>query len=140
MTPDEVRSAADRAAGESPGMSGKPDEVRGHLYNLVELKEITGYDRGTLRAWIDKGLPTVKDGGPGEGYRVSLRTLIEWREAQARAEVRALPSSAFEGWMGIMDAGKAFQAQDRFLNVQARRRSSSPGTGWWTRSSATTPS
>lgn len=59
------------------------------LVSLSRFSELTGFDRGTIRSWIDKGCPIEGGGGKGEAIVVDLRAVWQWREETARAEERA---------------------------------------------------
>lgn len=43
----------------------------------------------TVREWIAKGCPVVERGGNGRAYRVDLRAVHQWREAQREEERQA---------------------------------------------------
>lgn len=69
--------------------SGKAARV----VSLSAFQNLTGYDRGTLSRWIEKGCPVEGKGAKG-AVMVDLRAVMDWREEQARQdERRKLPSS-----------------------------------------------
>lgn len=82
------RTTAD-AVREAELRSGKASRV----VSITDLSALTGYDRGTISRWIEKGLPVEGKGTKG-AVLIDVRTLIEWREEQAAVEERRkLPGS-----------------------------------------------
>lgn len=60
------------------------------LVSLSRFSELTGFDRGTIRGWIDKKCPIEPgSGGKGEAIIVDIRAVWQWREETVRAEERA---------------------------------------------------
>jgi len=112
MPPARLDPIAAAASGMPAGasVSANAGKAPGRLVSLIEL---TGYDRDTIAGWIDtRSQPIEQSGSAGVGYAISVRRLVEWREAQVREEerVKAPAAGTFEGWMGLTDPGKAADA------------------------------
>ena len=119
---DPILAAASGFPAGDPPVAGirDRDAPPGHVVSLSDLSDLTGYDRDTLKAWIDKrDMPIQSGGSAGVPYGISVRRFIEWREAAAREEERKKAPSAgtFEGWMGLTDPGKAADAQFKVMRA-----------------------
>ncbi|WP_024351032.1 terminase small subunit [Aurantimonas coralicida] len=96
-TADAVEAAAERS------------EKSARVVSIAEFSRITGFDRGTLRGWIDKGCPTESAAtARGEAILVDVRAVWKWREEQvARDERRKfeMPDGEHpaDGAMGKLD-------------------------------------
>lgn len=105
----EIAAIADRAEGRDP--SPATADERGERVSIEDLARLTGYDRGTIREWIDAGLP-AGPGGRGIPYSINVREFVEWRMARAAAAAKpaVAPGSEYE-WMGLTKPKEIFQAQ-----------------------------
>lgn len=105
----EIAAIADRAEGRDP--SPATADERGERVSIEDLARLTGYDRGTIREWIDAGLP-AGPGGRGIPYSINVREFVEWRMARAAASAKpaVAPGSEYE-WMGLTKPKEIFQAQ-----------------------------
>ncbi|KQQ90981.1 hypothetical protein [Aureimonas sp. Leaf324] len=79
--------------------SGKSSRV----VSISDLSSLTGYDRGTISRWVEKGLPVEGKGSKGS-ILIDVRALIEWREAQAAAEERRKVPESTEDYSLDLDA------------------------------------
>ncbi|MCC4298427.1 hypothetical protein [Aurantimonas coralicida] len=74
-TADAVEAAAERS------------EKSGRVVSIAEFSRVTGFDRGTLRSWIDRGCPTESSPtAKGEAILVDIRAVWKWREEQVAKE------------------------------------------------------
>ncbi|MBC6716927.1 hypothetical protein H9Q09_11980 [Aurantimonas sp. DM33-3] len=74
-TADAVEAAAERS------------EKSGRVVSIAEFSRVTGFDRGTLRSWIDRGCPTESSPtAKGEAILVDIRAVWKWREEQVARE------------------------------------------------------
>jgi phage terminase Nu1 subunit (DNA packaging protein) len=105
----EIAAIADRAEGRDPLTATAAE--RGEYVSIEDLARLTGYDRGTIREWIDAGLP-AGPGGRGIPYSINVREFVEWRMARAAASAKpaVAPGSEYE-WMGLTKPKEIFQAQ-----------------------------
>lgn len=104
----EIAAIADRAEGRDP--SPATADERGERVSIEDLARLTGYDRGTIREWIDAGLP-AGPGGRGIPYSINVREFVEWRVQRAVAGARPAARGSEYEWMGETDPKKIFQAQ-----------------------------
>ncbi len=115
--PEEVSAAVEAAA-------GKAERSDRHV-SMLGLAKLTGWDRGTIRDWIDKkGCPVVSRGGRGEDAVLDVGEVWRWREEQVRQDaIRKAGASGigedgdFLGFLGIRDPAKAADAQLKFMKV-----------------------
>ncbi len=111
----DIKAIADRAEGIA---SSPATDAKGETVSVDELHRLTGYDRGTIRDWIDDGLP-AGTGSRGIPYSINVRAFIEWRVAQAVAKAKpALPSGGME-WMGLTKPKEIFAAQLAMMKAAA---------------------
>lgn len=76
--------------------------------SIKRLSELTGFDRLTIRNWLDEGCPVVSRGARGDDYVLDIRAVWKWREQRAVDKALGSRSSDPDGgaaasFMGLRD-------------------------------------
>ena len=95
------------------------------VMSVNALPRLTGWDRGTIDAWLQKGCPSESPHRePGEDHELDIGKVWRWHVERAKADALRTAGSAgadgvrgFTGWMGIREPGKAFDAQLKLMKV-----------------------
>lgn len=87
---------------------------------MSAFQDLTGYDRGTLGRWIEKGCPVEGKGLKG-AVLVDVRAVIEWIEEQARADERRKVPGATEDTSSDPDT-EFKREQIRFQKIKTAER------------------
>ncbi len=53
------------------------------IQNLSEIADTCGVTFPTIRAWVRKGMPTLREGGQGTTWQFDSATVFEWHKKQA---------------------------------------------------------
>ncbi|WP_147762565.1 hypothetical protein [Methylobacterium sp. WL12] len=93
--------------------------------SINAMSRLTGWDRGTIENWLAKGCPVENPyREANEPHELDLAKVWRWHVEWSKAEaLRAAAASGmdgeggFEGWMGIREPGKAFDAQLKLMKV-----------------------
>lgn len=97
-------------------MAGASSPAR-HI-SIKRLSELTGFDRGTIRTWLDEGCPVVSRGARGDDYVLDIRAVWKWSEKRAVEKATGSRSSEPEaGFMGIRDPAKAADTQFKMMRA-----------------------
>lgn len=93
--------------------------------SIKRLHELTGFDRNTIKSWIDKGCPVVSAGERGTDYVLDIRAVWKWREREVAKATGANDEDSDWEFMGVKDptaAAKFATAMSRIFEAAKEQK------------------